>query len=86
MSRVEKLRNKERMKKIERTIIELIFFVTETEDTDPFTCEGIPYKERQKLLRELKIVEILCDALYYPFTEGMFSLDKLAEVPPLSRV
>lgn len=57
--REEKLRNKERMRKIENLLTEVIFFVTETEDSDPYTCEGIPYKERQKLLRELKIVEVL---------------------------
>jgi hypothetical protein len=59
MKREEKMRNKDRMKKIENILTELIFFVTETEDSDPFTCEGIPYKERQKILRELKVVEIL---------------------------
>lgn len=86
MGRDEKLRNKERMKKVELLITDLIFFITETEDTDPFTCEGIPNKERQKLMRELKVIEILCDALYYPFAQNMFSLQTLANVPPLSRV
>lgn len=37
MGREEKMRNKDRMKKIENILTELIFFVTETEDSDPFT-------------------------------------------------
>ena len=86
MGREERVKNKDRMKNLEQLLTELIFFITETEESDPFVCEGIPYKSRQKLMRELKVVEVLADALYYPFAEGMFSLVRLAEVPPLSRV
>ena len=85
MGREDKIKNKIESR-VEQLLIELIFFVTETEDNDPFLCEGIPYKGRQKLMRELNLVEVLADALYYPFAEGMFSLERLAEVPPLSRV
>lgn len=54
----EKLRNKERMKRMEEILTHLIFFVTDTEGSDPFTCEGIPFPGRQKLMRELKMIEI----------------------------
>lgn len=37
MGRDEKLRNKDRMRKIENLLTEIIFFVTETESNDPFT-------------------------------------------------
>ena len=74
------------MNNLEQLLTELIFFVTETEVSDPFICEGIPYESRQKLMRELKVVEVLADALFYPFSERMFSLEKLVDVPPLSRV
>lgn len=55
----ERMKNKERMKKMEALLTNIIFFVTDTEDSDPFTCEGIPFMERQKLMRELKVIEIL---------------------------
>lgn len=82
----DRLRNKDRMKKMEDILTHLIFFTSDTEDDDPFTCEGIPHKERQKLMRELKIIEILCDALYYPFATKMFTLENLGHVQTLSRV
>lgn len=31
---------------IEELLSNLIFFITETESRDPFTCEGIPFKKR----------------------------------------
>jgi len=82
----ERMKNKERMKKMEALLTNIIFFVTDTEDSDPFTCEGIPFRERQKLMRELKVIEILCDALYYPFVNRMFTLESLGHIQTLSRV
>lgn len=55
----DKVTSKERMKRVEKTLSELIFFVTDTEDKDPLTCEGIPNQQRQKLIRELNVIEIL---------------------------
>ena len=31
---------------IEELLSSMIFFLTETESTDPFTAEGLPYKKR----------------------------------------
>lgn len=31
---------------LEELLTSMIFFITETESLDPFTCEGIPYKKR----------------------------------------
>jgi hypothetical protein len=31
---------------LEELLTSMIFFVTETESQDPFTCEGIPNKKR----------------------------------------
>ena len=59
MGKGERIKNKERMKSIEDLLSHLIFFVTVTEDRDPFTCKGIPFSGRQKLMRELKFIEIL---------------------------
>ena len=79
-------KNKERMKFIESILTELIFFVIQTEEKDPLTWEGEPSKDRQKLIRELKLIEVLCDMLYYPFANNFISLGVLVDYPNLSQV
>jgi len=64
---VDVLRNTNYQESIIKTLKKLVFFVTVTEEKDPFYCEGLPNLERQKYIRELKVVEALCDMLYYPF-------------------
>lgn len=61
----------------EKLLGSLIFFVTETESKDPFTCEGIPFKERQKYLRETRAIDLLVDIIYYPFSEGLYNINDL---------
>ena len=84
--REDVIRSKDKMKIIENILIGLIFFVIETDEKDPFICEGEPNKDRQKLIRELKFVEILCDMLYFPFVDKFVSLEKLEDIPTLGRV
>ena len=55
------------------TLEKLIFFVTATESTDAFTCEGLPNQHRQKLMREQGLVEILVDCLRTPFDKEPFA-------------
>lgn len=55
------------MKNFEDLLSKLVFFITDTTGKDPFTCEGIPIKHHQKLLREIKIIDLLIDILIYPF-------------------
>lgn len=43
---VENRLDKTQLKKIEQQLIQIIFFITKTEDTNPYTCEGIPYPTR----------------------------------------
>ena len=74
------------MKFIESILTELIFFAIQTEDKDPLTWEGEPSKDRQKLIRELKLIEVLCDMLYYPFINNFISLEVLVDYPNLSQV
>ena len=64
----------------------LIFFVTKTESTDPVRCEGIPIKSRQKLMRELRIIELLVDCLYYPFSSGAFKIKELTNDMPIKMI
>ena len=64
----------------------LIFFVTKTESTDPVRCEGIPIKSRQKLMRELRIIELLVDCLHYPFSTGAFKIKELTNEMPIKMI
>ena len=77
---------KDRYLQIEKLLGEMIFFVTHTEDTNPERCEGIPHRNRQKIMRELKVVEVLVDILHYPFASGFFDLIKLTHSMPIARV
>ena len=57
--KLDTIKNKDKMKTIENILTELIFFVIKTDDKNPLTCEGEPNKDRQKLIRELKFIEVL---------------------------
>lgn len=62
---------------IEELISEMIFFTTETESSDPFICEGLPYKKRQKQMRETRVIDLLIDILVYPFSDGLYNFGEL---------
>ena len=64
----------------------MIFFITETENKDPFTCEGIPNQKRQKYLREIRIIDLLIDFLHYPFSEKRFNILELTQRHPITRI
>lgn len=73
--------------KIQEYLKEIIFFVIkETDNDDPFICEGIPIKVRQKLIREIRLIDIIVDTLYYPFSEEMFKLEHLSASHPICNV
>jgi len=55
------------LKEFEELITGLIYFVCITDNANPFTCEGIPNVQSQRILRELKLIDLLVDVLIYPF-------------------
>lgn len=59
------------IKTFEDMLSGLIFFVIETDDKDPFKCEGFPVKKHQKFLREIKIIDLLVDIIIYPFESSV---------------
>ena len=65
---------------------ELIFFITKSETNDPETCEGYPIISRQKLMRELKIVELLIDCLHYPFHHEQYKIEEISESPLIKKI
>jgi hypothetical protein len=72
--------------RVEEVLSRLILFTTESDVKDPFICEGIPYKVRQKYLRELGIIDLLCDVLYFPFVLALHVVATLKRREPLTRV
>jgi hypothetical protein len=76
------------MKAFEELLTQLIFFVIETDTSDPFTADGQPHIKSQKFLREIKFIDLLIDILIYPF-EGenpLFDLNNLTQKSPVTRV
>ena len=61
------------------TLEQLIFFVVKVEDItpDPFTCEGLTWSNRQRLLKDMKLIEVLIDILFYPFALGIYRMDTI---------
>jgi inositol 1,4,5-triphosphate receptor type 1 len=63
-----------------------VFFLTETESSDPFTCEGLPFKKRQKVMRETRAIDLLVDMLQYPFQDKLYSFSDLTQKHPITRI
>lgn len=62
---------------MEELLASMIFFLTETESTDPFNCEGLPNKNRQRYMRETRVIDLLIDMLHYPFYENLYNFAEL---------
>lgn len=67
---------------VEKTINvlrDLIFFVHKVDETaeeaDAVEYEGITVEEKQRLLKDFKVIELLTEILYYPFQRKIFELD-----------
>ena len=80
------------IKTFEDMLSGLIFFVIDTEGTDPFKCEGFPIVQHQKFLREIKIIDLLVDIIIYPFEKEsedekpLYELTDLKQRSPMTRV
>lgn len=61
-----------------QTLEQLIFFLIEREENsspqndDALTCEGNSIVSRQKMMCDMRLIEILTDLLYYPFKNRFF--------------
>ena len=70
----------------EEILISMVFFTTKTDEKNPFTCEGIPIRKRQKLLREMHFAEVLVDILFYPFANELYLLKDIDQNSPITRI
>ena len=64
------------IEKLEK-LIYFILDITET-DEDTLTLDGIPPEDRQRLVKDMKIIEILTDILYYSFEMKIVDLNTLS--------
>lgn len=70
-------------KKVSINLQNLIFLVLQMDgEADPFECEGIPDQERQNLMKDMYILDLLVDLLYLPFKNGIFDIRNLQNVVP----
>ena len=60
----------------------LIFFVVKTDNTDPIECEGISLVKRQKIMKDMRIIEYLTEILHLPFKNTWFNIKDLSNEDP----
>ncbi len=67
---------------VQQVLSDLIFFVLdEDEDIDgndevkPLLIDGIPPPNKQRLVKDMKVLEILTDILYYSFENKLCSFE-----------
>eukprot|EP00753_Platysulcus_tardus_P010959 PLAT3172.1.p1 GENE.PLAT3172.1~~PLAT3172.1.p1 ORF type:complete len:3198 (-),score=1828.26 PLAT3172.1:113-9706(-) len=67
-----------RARQVMSVLTELVYFVV-GDDTagDPFSCEGLPVRSRQKMLREQRLLDVLVDIITLPFDTGLITLEAL---------
>lgn len=67
----------------------LIFWLVELDSNDyqdPVKLEGYPRKERQKILRETRLFDLLIDCLIYPFEFKITAYDDLTTQSPYTQI
>jgi len=53
---------------------------------DPFKYEGYPVRQRQKIMRETRLIDLLIDCLAYPFLTQLVTYDELTQKNPITRI
>ena len=69
------------MRDLTKTVIELIKFVTKSDNLDPFTREGMPIEQRQLILSEQGILGLAIECVDAPFRAGMYTYDEVRDPP-----
>ena len=65
------------LESVERVLEQLIFFCIDTENQDAYVCEGTARPRRQKFLRELGVLDLVCYLLRLPFLSSHYDLPTL---------
>lgn len=71
-------------KEIIHVLEQLVYFILDVEPGkyDAVEIDGIPPTSRQKIMKDMKIIELLTDIIYYPFFNGFIDFDNLKEICP----
>ena len=68
----------------------MVYFILEIKDStdyeDPFKCEGYPNQQRQKFIRETRLLDLLIDCLIFPFESGLYEYPDLTQQHPITRI
>jgi hypothetical protein len=68
----------------------IVYWLLEVESDDyqdPFKCNGFPIKDRQKILRETRLIDLLIDCLIFPFeTKIGIQYDELTSQHPITLI
>ena len=59
-------------KPVVQMITELIRFVTISDNPDPYTREGMPIPQRQRMMCELQVLRLCVECLEAPFESGLY--------------
>ena len=72
---------------IQELLKDIIDFVLDTDKTIyvyHLTCEGYPEPQRQKIMRETRLIDLLIDCLAYPFITNFVDYDELSAKHPIT--
>ena len=58
-------------------LVELIRFVTESDNSDPFTREGIPVRHRQRMLGDFGVIGLAVECIQAPFRSELFTREDI---------
>lgn len=85
----DRIRSKEKdiyksqmLKQVIRTLSTLILSTVKTDSENPIECDGLPYRMKQKLMKDVGLLEILTDILFFTFKYGEYNLGDLSNFPP----
>jgi hypothetical protein len=71
---------------IEAAVAKINEFVTQGGEDSPFASEGLPVVRKQRYLRELKLIDLACNLLYYPFESKLHDIRTLKRRDALAKV
>ena len=76
------------LKSVIKILSDLIYFVLDIEDVgkDPLDIDGIPPPSRQRLFKDMKLLELCCEILFYPFLQRMHQLNEIHKFPLIRKI
>lgn len=83
---VSRVKNPQYLEDTIERLKKMIFFIVGQEDINPYYFDGKPVNMRQKHAREIKVIDVLCDMLYYAFNSDIYFLNELNPDSPMTKI